>query len=94
MSSGGLGPLLYYKSPIPLSRFLAKVLSNSEYRFFQFDRNNLAEGILIFIKPFVSGSGELVTGAAGNGPIYVFLSKKGSVRYLGEMRGAMIAEHG
>jgi hypothetical protein len=60
------------------------------YEYYPFSKGDPTKGFLEIIYPEADSSGRLLRGAAGNGPIFIFLYFSGRWTYLGEMYGAKV----
>jgi hypothetical protein len=75
-----------------LSHFVAGMMKvdswegDSEY--YPLSSADVSIGFLEVVYPVADGSGRLLRGAAGNGPIFIFLYCRGTWTYLGQMHGA------
>jgi hypothetical protein len=75
-----------------VSRFVAELLGvdawEGESEYYPFSSADASKGFLEVVYPVADASGHLLRGAAGNGPIFIFLYRRGTWTYLGKMHGA------
>ena len=75
-----------------VSGFIADLMGvdgwEGESEYYPFSSADASKGFLEVIYPLTDASGRLLRGASGNGPIFVFLYRRGAWTYLGEMHGA------
>ncbi len=64
--------------------------SDNDYQYYPFSRDDTSRGFLELIFPVTDSSGRLLRGAAGNGPIFIFLYSRGTWTFLGEMEGTKV----
>jgi hypothetical protein len=55
-----------------------------------FSQEDASKGFLELMLPMADSRGRLLRGAAGNGPIFIFLYYRGTWSYRGEMHGATV----
>jgi len=77
-----------------VSRFIAELIGvdawDGESDYYPFSLTDSTKGFLEIVYPVVGASGRLLRGAAGNGPIFIFLYCRGAWTYLGEMYGTKV----
>ena len=74
-----------------ISASIGAELTDCEHEYYPLNSWDPGQGFLEVIFPFVDSRGRLLRGAAGNGPIFVFLYRRGIWTYLGEMYGAKVS---
>ena len=77
-----------------LASFIAELIGvdgwEGDTEYFPFSSDDASKGFLEIVYPVAAASGRLLRGAAGNGPIFIFLYCRGAWTYLGEMHGAKV----
>lgn len=75
-------------------RFVASKLNvdawEGDCEYHPISQEDVSKGFLELIVPVADSSARLLRGAAGNGPIFVFLYNRGTWSYYGEMYGAKV----
>ena len=82
-----------FKSYLDVAAFISELLAVSgwegESEYYPFSAINPRAGFLEIVYPNADTSGRSLRGAAGNGPIFIFLYRVGTWTYLGEMQGVL-----
>ena len=75
-------------------RFVARKLQvdawEGDCEYHPFSQKDLSKGFLEVIIPVADSRGRVLRGAAGNGPMFVFLYNRGTWSYYGELHGAIV----
>lgn len=64
--------------------------ADCDSQYYPFCQSDPTQGFLELILPVADSRGRLLRGAAGNGPIFIFLYRRGRWSYLGEMHGTQV----
>ena len=84
-----------FKTYADVIRFVATKINvgdgwEGDYEYHPFSHGDVSKGFLELMIPVADSRGRLLRGAAGNGPIFIFLYNRGAWSYCGEMHGATI----
>jgi hypothetical protein len=75
-------------------RFVARRMDvdawEGDCEYYPFSQLDPTKGFLEVMLPMADSCGRLLRGAAGNGPIFIFLYDRGTWSYRGEMHGAKV----
>ena len=75
-------------------RYVARKLNVDSWEgdcaYHPFSQKDVSKGFLEVIIPVADSRGRLLRGAAGNGPMFVFLYKRGTWSFCGELHGAIV----
>ena len=75
-------------------RFIAETMGvdgwEGDCEYHPLSHGDASKGFLELILPLADSRGGLLRGASGNGPIFIFLYRRGTWTYLGEMHGATV----
>jgi hypothetical protein len=75
-------------------RFVARKMNvdgwEGDCEYHPFSQEDVSKGFLELIIPVADSRARLLRGAAGNGPIFVFVYNRGTWSYYGEMHGATV----
>jgi hypothetical protein len=64
--------------------------TENDHQYYPFWQEDSSKGFLELIFPFSDSAGRFLRGAAGNGPIFIFLYCRGTWTFMGEMHGATV----